>query len=113
MKKNLNKFSEQELVNELISRGNNFTTVYCNNRIKSPSNYLEIPFEHIFEMTACDEEFTEEFFDENFMSVYNSMDWDDVRERAFIYVIDFIILTLRKKFNESNPYNEKVWEVEI
>jgi hypothetical protein len=57
--------------------------------------------------------YTEEFFDDNFMSVYNSMDWDDVRERAFIYVIDFIILTLRNKFNEYDPYNDKVWEVEI
>jgi hypothetical protein len=47
------------------------------------------------------------------MSVYNSMDWDDVRERAFIYVIDFIILTLRNKFNKYDPYNEEVWEVEI
>jgi hypothetical protein len=65
-------------------------------------------------MTSCDEEYTEEFFDENFMSVYNSMDWENVRNKAFIYVIDFIILTLRKKFNESNnPYNEEVWEVKI
>jgi len=111
--KKLKKISSQDLVNELIKRGDDFSTFYPNSKITSPSNYLEIPFEHILEMTSCDEEYTEEFFDENFMSVYNSMDWNDVRERAFIYVIDFIILTLRNKFNEYDPYNDKVWEVEI
>ena len=105
--------SNQDLVNELIARGNDFSTFYPDSMITSPSNYLEIPFEHILEMTSCDEEYTEEFFDENFMSVYNSMDWEDVRERAFIYVIDFIILTLRNKFNGSSPHNEKVWEAKI
>lgn len=111
--KKLKKISSQKLVDELILRGNDFSTFYPNGKITSHSNYLEIPFENILEMTCCDEEFTEEFFDKNFMSVYNSMDWEDVRERAFIYVVDFIILTLRKKFNDSSSYNETVWEVEI
>jgi hypothetical protein len=111
--KKLKKISSQKLVNELILRGNDFSTFYPDGTITGPSNYLEIPFDNILEMTCCDEEFTEEFFDKNFMSVYNSMDWEDVRERAFIYVVDFIILTLRKKFNDSSSYNETVWEVEI
>jgi hypothetical protein len=111
--KKLKKISSQDLVNELIKRGNNFTTVYYDDRISSPSNYIEIPYQHILEMVSCDKEITKEFFDKNFMSVYHSVDWCDVRERAFYFVVDFIILTLRNRFNDSSPYNEKVWEVKI
>jgi hypothetical protein len=111
--KKLKKISSQDLVNELISRGNNFSTFYSKDTIISPSNYLEIPYKHILEVTSRDEKITREFFDKHFFSVYNSIDWNDIRERAFIYVVDFIGLTLRKNFNDLSPYNEKVWEVEI
>jgi hypothetical protein len=111
--KKLKKISSQNLVNELIKRGDDFSTFYPNSKITSPSNYIEIPYEHILEMVSCDKGITEEFFDKNFMSVYHSVDWCDVRERAFYFVVDFIILTLRNRLNDSSPYNEKVWEVKI
>lgn len=111
--KKLKKVSDQELVNELISRGHGFVSSYSGDEIKDSSIFLGIPFEDVLEVTSGDEEVSDEFFDEHFMSVYKSVDWVDVRERAFIYVYDFISLTLRKKYGVLNSYNEKVWEVDV
>ncbi len=111
MKNNLNKFSNQELVDELISRGDKFVTSM--ESVSTPSVFLELSFDDIYEITSGDEEVTEEFFDEHFDEVYDSVDWDDVRFKALIYVIDFISLTLRNKCNGFNPYNNKIWELDI
>jgi hypothetical protein len=113
MKNKLSKFSDRELLDELASRGNNFVGSSSGTYYNMPSNFLELSFDGIYEMTSGDEDVTEEFFFEHFDEVYESVDWNDVQLRAFIYVIDFISLTLRNKFNESNPYNDEVWEVEI
>jgi hypothetical protein len=109
----IKNFSNQELVNELVSRGHNFATNYSGGKISELSNFIEIPFEAIVEITSSDEKISDEFYDEHFMSVYKFIDWGDVRERAFIHVFDFISLTLRKKYGVFNPYNEEVWKVEF
>jgi hypothetical protein len=113
MKNQLSKFSDRELLDELASRGNNFVGSSSGTYYDMPSNFLELSFDSIYEMTSGDEEVTEEFFDKHFDEVYESVDWEDVQLRAFIYVIDFISLTLRKKSDDFNPVNDQIWEVEV
>ncbi|WGK94542.1 MULTISPECIES: hypothetical protein [Flavobacterium] len=104
MAKKLSKFSDQELIKELISRGNHFPTLHSDCTINSPSVFLDLPIQEIVEYTSGDLRVNDEFFTENYLSVFNSLDWDYARDLAFFSVIDYINFTLRRKCVNENSH---------
>nr|WP_314865548.1 hypothetical protein [uncultured Flavobacterium sp.] len=106
MSKKLMKFSDQELIKELISRGNHFPTLHSDCTIDAPSIFLEIPIKEIIEHTSGDLIVKDEFYTEHFLSVFSSVDWDYVRDMAFYTTIDYINFTLRRNFVNQNS-NQK------
>jgi hypothetical protein len=102
MAKKLSKFSDHELIKELISRGYHFPTHNSDCSIDAPSIFLEIPIKDVIEHTSGDLLVKDEFYTEHFLSVFNSVDWDYARDMAFYTVIDYINFSLRRNFVNQN-----------
>lgn len=94
----LKNISVLEMMKELNSRGYYFPTLTSVKKYYSPTNFLDIPLEIIAGCIYRDREVGEDFFDEKFITIYNSIDWNDLRNNAIFCAIDYIVYEFKERY---------------